>query len=172
MKKSLVIAGAAVYAAMYVALAIAFQPFGYGQINLRVANILIGLVPIIGWPGILGQTIGVLVANSPGLDPLGPLDLVNVIPSFIFSWVVWKLRKKSVFLGLTLYSVGLGLSVSLVLNKVVNLPLSIGIPYVTSGIFLATAVLGYSLYRSVLKLGLLQRLFPEEHEERKVKLES
>jgi hypothetical protein len=170
-KKSLAIATASVYAAMYVALALAFQPFGYGQINLRVANILVGLVPLIGWPGIVGQTVGVLVANSPGLDPLGPLDLLNVIPTFALTWVIWKLRKKSVFLGLTLYSIGLGLTVSLVLNKVVNLPLSAGIPYVTVGIFLATTVLGYFLYRSIVKLGLLQRLFPEEIAGQKMSIE-
>lgn len=153
------VATASVYAAMYVALVVAFQPFGYGEVNLRVANILIGLVPLIGWPAILGQALGVLIANSPGLDPLGPIDLVNVIPSFVFACVIWKLRNKSVFLGLTLYSIALGISVSLVLNYAVNLPLEVGIPYVTIGIFLATAVLGYTLYKAVKRLGVLQRRF-------------
>ncbi len=52
MKRSLVVATAAVYAAMNVALGLAFNPISYGVINLRLANVLIGLVPIIGWlPG-------------------------------------------------------------------------------------------------------------------------
>jgi uncharacterized membrane protein len=157
--RSTIVATAAVYAAMYVVLVVAFQPLSYGQVNLRVANVVIGLVPLIGWPAILGQTIGVLIANSPGLDPLSPLDLVNVIPSFFFSWVIWKLRFRSVFLGLTLYSIGLGITVSLVLNYAVNLPLEVGIPYVMVGIFLATAVLGYILYKAVGRLGILQRRF-------------
>jgi len=160
-RRSVIISTAAVYAAMYVALTFVFSPISYGVINLRVANILIGLVPIIGWPAVLGQTLGVLIANQPALgDPLGPIDLINVVPSFLFSLLLWKLRNKSVFLGLTLYSIALGITVSYALNYAFNLPLLVGIPQVTAGIFLATAVFGYLLFRAVKRLGVLQRMFP------------
>lgn len=160
MKRSLVMATAAVYAAMYVVLSLAFGPISYGVVNLRVANVLMGLVPLIGWPAVIGQTLGVFITNQPALgDPLGPIDLVNVIPSFVFSWVLWRLRNKSVFLGLTLYSVALGLTVSFALNYAFKLPLAVEIPQVTIGIFAATAVLGYMLYRAVSKLGIIQRRF-------------
>jgi uncharacterized membrane protein len=159
-RRSLVVAAAAVYAAMYVALVAAFSPISYGVINLRVANILLGLVPLMGWPGVVGQALGVFIANQPALgDSLGPIDLINVVPSFAFSWVLWKIRKRSVFLGLTLYSVALGVSVSYALNYAFNLPLSVEIPQVTAGIFLATAVLGYIFYKAVAGLGVLQRRF-------------
>ena len=161
MRRTVTVAVASVYAAMYVTLALAFNPISYGAINLRVANILIGLIPIIGWPAVLGQTLGVFIANQPALgDPLGPIDLVNVVPSFALSWLVWRLRKKSVFLGLAIYSAVLGVSVSLALNFAFNLPLIVEIPQVTAGIFLATAVFGYMLYRGAGKLGILQRRFP------------
>ena len=160
MRRSVVIATAAVYAAMYVALAFAFSPISYGLVNLRVANILMGLVPIIGWPAILGQALGVFIANQPALgDTLGPIDLINVVPSFVFAWAAWKLRHRSVFLGLTLYSVALGVSVSFALSYAFGLPLLVEIPQVTLGIFLATAVLGYIFYRAVSRLGVLQRRF-------------
>jgi uncharacterized membrane protein len=146
---------------MYAVLALAFQPISYGVINLRVANILIGLVPIIGWPAILGQALGVFIANQPAFgDPLGAIDLINVIPSFFFSFVLWKLRDRSVLLGLTLYSVALGLTVSYALNYAFGLPLVVEIPQVTAGVFIATVILGYALYRSVERLGVLQRMFP------------
>jgi uncharacterized membrane protein len=160
-RRSLLIATAAIYAAMYVALALLFNPISYGAINLRVANVLIGLVPIIGWPAVLGQTLGVFIANQPALgDPLGPIDLINVIPSFLFSLLLWKLRDKSVFLGLTLYSVALGITVSYALNYAFKLPLAVEIPQVTVGVFIATAILGYILFKSVKRLGVLQRRFP------------
>jgi QueT transporter len=164
--KSLVIATASIYAAMYVVLVLVFGFISYGPINIRVANILIGLVPIIGWPAILGQGLGVFIANQPALgDPLGPIDLLNVVPSVIFSWLIWKLRKKSVFLGLTLYSLALGVTVSLALNYVGFLGSPYGVyvafGYVTVGIFIATAILGYILYNSVKRLGILQRRFPD-----------
>ncbi len=162
MKRSLLIATASVYAAMYVGLVLAFSPISYGPVNLRVANVLIGLVPIIGWPAIVGQALGVFIANQPALgDQLGPIDLINVIPSFVFSFLLWKLRNKSVLLGLTLYSIALGISVSFALNYAFDLPLSVEIPQVTTGIFLATMVLGYTLYKSVKRLGVLQRRFPD-----------
>jgi uncharacterized membrane protein len=159
-KRSVVIATAAVYAAMYVVLALAFSPFSYGVINLRVANVLMGLVPILGWPAVLGQALGVFIANQPAFgDPLGPIDLINVLPSLVFAWVVWKLRRRSVFVGLSLYSVALGISVSIALNYAFNLPLLVEIPQVTAGVFLATAVMGYILYKAVSRLGVLQRRF-------------
>jgi len=159
-KRSLVVATAAVYAAMYVVLVIAFSPISYGVVNLRVANILMGLVPLIGWPAILGQALGVFLANQSALgDTLGPIDLINVLPSFAFAWVLWKLRKRSVFLGLAIYSVALGISVSYALNYAFNLPLSVEIPQVTVGIFLATGVLGYIFYRAIARLEIRERRF-------------
>ncbi|MDG6949281.1 MAG: QueT transporter family protein [Nitrososphaerota archaeon] len=160
MKRSLIVATAAVYAAMYVVLAVAFVPISYGVVNFRVANVLTGLIPLLGWPAVIGQALGVFIANQPALgDPLGPIDLINVIPSFLFAWVLWKLRRRSVFLGLTLYSVALGVSVSLSLSYAFNLPFLVEVPQVTVGIFLATAVLGYILYKAVGRPGILQRRF-------------
>lgn len=160
MRRSTLLAATAVYAAMYVVLALAFSPVSYGVINLRVANVLIGLVPLMGWPAVLGQAMGVFIANQPALgDPLGPIDLINVFPSFVFSWVVWKMRKTSVFLGLVIYSVALGVSVSFALNYAFNLPLEVEIPQVTTGILIATAGLGYLMYRAASRLGILQRRF-------------
>ncbi|MDG6916013.1 MAG: QueT transporter family protein [Nitrososphaerota archaeon] len=160
MRRSLVIATAAVYAAMYVVLGMVFSPISYGVINFRVANVLVGLVPLLGWPAIIGQTMGVFIANQPALgDPLGPIDLINVLPTFVFTWVVWRLRKKSVFFGLTLYTVALGVSVSYALSYAFNLSMFVEIPQVTAGIFLATAVLGYVFYRAVSRLGVLQRRY-------------
>jgi uncharacterized membrane protein len=154
------VATAAVYAAMYVALSFLFSPISYGAVNLRVANVLTGLIPLIGWPAVAGQALGVFIANQPALgDPLGPIDLINVIPSLVFSWVIWKLRKRSVFLGLTLYSVALGVTVSYALNYAFGLPLVVEFPQVTIGIFAATAVLGYMLYKAVARLGVVQRRF-------------
>ncbi len=159
-KRTVVLATAAVYAAMYVVLVLAFSPISYGVINLRVANMLVGLVPLIGWPAVVGQALGVFIANQPAFgDQLGVIDLINVVPSFVFAWVLWKLRNRSVFLGLTLYSVALGVSVSYALSYAFNLPLIVEIPQVTAGIFLATAVLGYLMYKAVSRLGVIQRRF-------------
>jgi uncharacterized membrane protein len=169
-RRTVTVATAAAYAAMYAVLALTFSPVSYGVINLRVANVLMGLVPLIGWPAVIGQGLGVFITNQPALgDPLGPLDLVNVIPSIMFAWIIWRLRNKSVFLGLTLYSVALGISVSLVLKATGNLYFgnSVGVGWaavlagisVFVGIFVVTALGGYALYKALRKLGIVQRRF-------------
>ncbi len=161
MKRSLVIATAAVYAATYVALVLAFGQVSYGVVNLRVANVLVGLIPLIGWPAVLGQTLGVFLGNT--VSTLGPIDLVNVVPSFVFSWVLWRVRKTSVFLGLTLYSIALGCTVTFALGYVGFLPSPwyLGFVYVFTGIFLMTAVFGYIFYMAVQRLGVVQRRYEE-----------
>jgi hypothetical protein len=146
------------YVGAYVALTLVFGSLSYGQLNLRVANIMLGLVPFIGWPAIVGQTLGVLVTAS--VSPLGPIDFVNILPAFAFSWLIWKLRHISVFAGLTCYSLGLGVSVSFVLQYVSGVAILILFPYVTAGIFATTTGLGYVLYRSLSKTGILKRYFP------------
>lgn len=152
-RRSVLIATAAVYAAVYVVLTVVLSPFSYGEVQLRVANVLTGLVPILGWPAIIGQGLGVFIANID--SPLGPVDLLNSLPSLFFSWVIWRLRNTSVFLGLTCYSVGLGASVGLSLVYVYKLPLLITVLTTMLGIFAATAVLGYLLYRAVMRTGVL-----------------
>lgn len=155
--RNFLIATASVYAAMYVALTYVFSPISYGPVNFRVANLLEGLIPLMGWPAILGQTLGVFIANSR--SPLGPIDLINVVPTFLFSWLIWKLRRVSVLLGLVLYSVALGITVSLALNYAFGLPLYVEIPYVTAGILVVTAFFGYLFYKAVERFGVLDRYF-------------
>jgi uncharacterized membrane protein len=163
-RRSVVVATAAVYAAMYATLNLAFSPISYGVVQLRIANTMLGLVPLIGWPAVIGQALGVFIANQPAFgDPLGPIDMLNMIPALFFSWLLWKLRRKSVFLGLTFYSVGLGVTVGLALDYVgfINGPIYLGFAYVIMGIFLATSVLGYIFYQAAKRLGILQRRFSE-----------
>ncbi len=156
MRRTLLVATAAIYAALYAALTVALGQIGYGGVNFRVSNALLGLIPLIGWPAVIGQALGVLLANAA--SPYS-LDTLNVVPSFVFAFVIWKLRKVSVILGLALYSVALGVSVSLVIGYP-NLGLALTLlPYVTAGIFLATTVLGYILYRAVERTGVLQRRY-------------
>jgi uncharacterized membrane protein len=157
LRRTTLVAGAAVYAAMYVSLVEVFQPVSYAQFQLRIANVLVGLIPLMGWAGIVGQTAGVFISNIS--SPLGPVDMLNAIPTMLFSIIIWKTRRVSVLLGFLLYSVGLGASVSVSLNYAVGLPWFVTMPYVSASIFFVTGVFGYVLYHSVKRLGVLQRYF-------------
>ena len=118
---------------------------------MRVANALIGLVPLLGWAGIYGLALGVFLGNLS--SPLGPIDLLSVLPSFAGLFAVYKLRHFSVILGLQIYSTLISIWVALMLYLVFNLPYFVTFIYVFIGITIATTGLGYLLYKSAIRFG-------------------
>jgi uncharacterized membrane protein len=142
--------------ALYAALVNVFAPISFQQIQVRVANALIGLVPLMGWPAIYGLTLGVFLGNLT--SPLGPIDLLSALPSFLGLLIVYRLRQVSVLLGLQVYSTIVSIWVSFMLNFAFQLPYMITFAYVIVGVTIATTGLGYILYKSLLKLGITNLL--------------
>ena len=77
--KSKQIAETAIFAAIYYALGLVFQPISFGAVQIRVACALIPLIYLFGAPATIGITIGHLLFNMG--SPLGALDLFS---PFIF----------------------------------------------------------------------------------------
>ncbi|MEM4721350.1 MAG: QueT transporter family protein [Candidatus Methanomethylicaceae archaeon] len=144
------IAKAAVIAALYVALVWALTPISFGAVQIRVSNALIGIVPLVGMPAVFGITLGVLIGNIP--SPLGPVDLLSAIPTFIALLIIMRLKDRSVLLGLAIYSVILSAWVGMLLNYAFGVPFLITFVYLLAGIGFATAVLGYLVYRTLRSL--------------------
>jgi len=138
--------------ALYAALVNVFAPISFQQIQVRIANALIGLVPLLGWPAVYGLTLGVFLGNLS--SPLGPIDLVSVLPSLLGLLAIHKLRQVSVILGLQIYSTIVSIWVVFMLNFVFRLPYLITFVYVFLGLTIATTGLGYLVYRSLLRLGI------------------
>jgi uncharacterized membrane protein len=138
---------AAFMAALYVGLIELFHPISFQAIQVRVANALIGTVPILGWPAIIGITLGVLIGNIT--SPLGLIDLISAIPTFIGLYIIYRLRSTSVLLGLTIYTIILSLWVGFMLWYVLNLPYIITVAYLLIGIGISTIFLGYILYKAL-----------------------
>jgi len=138
---SLTILCAAVYAGLVYSLA----PISFMLIQVRVADALVGLVPILGMPAVYGVALGVLLGNF--YSPLGPIDLLSVFPSFIGLIAVYRLRRTSVPLGLLLYSLIVSLWVAFMLYYIANLPYLMSFIYVFIGVSIATVGLGYLTYR-------------------------
>lgn len=145
---------AIIYAAVYVALVVALAPISYGAVQVRVADALVALIPLFGWGGILGHTVGVFIANI--FSTAGLLDLLNTIPSFAMAVVIWKLRKHSVIAGTLLYSIVLGATVGTMLSYLYGLPELETILYVFVGIAIATTGIGYPLYKAIKKIAVSQ----------------
>jgi len=92
----------AVFGALYAALVIGFAPISNLPIQVRVADVLMPLAILFGWPVILGLGIGTVVGNfaadsltgfpsaSIGLDIVGG-SLVNLLAGFL----AWKIGQRS-----------------------------------------------------------------------------
>jgi uncharacterized membrane protein len=142
--------------ALYAVLVTAFAPISFQQIQVRVANSLIGLVPIFGWPVICGLALGVFLGNLA--SPLGLIDLLSVLPSLLGLVIVYRLRGVSVLLGLQGYSTVVSAWVAYMLMLVFNLPYVVTFIYVLLGVSVATTGLGYLLYKSLSRLGVARLL--------------
>jgi uncharacterized membrane protein len=154
----------AIYAALYAALVIVLGGISYGPIQIRVADSMVAAVPILGLPGVLGHTLGVFVSNL--YSPLGPIDLLNTIPSFAMSFVVYYIYKHTrndytVIATSAAYSVVLGVTVGWMLSAPFNIPLPLSISYVIIGNLAATVLIGWPLFKLLKRTGVFQRWFPE-----------
>jgi uncharacterized membrane protein len=143
--KTKILTLAIVYAALYTALSLFLSPISFGAIQVRIAGLLLGAVPVLGIAGVIGQTLGCFITNS--FSPLGLIDLVNVIPTFIMTLVIWKLRSKSVLLGLSLYTIVTSISIAFTLNYAFNLPVGITMLTVLVGQVISCVIGGYILYK-------------------------
>ncbi len=79
---------AAVYAVgVYLLTPISFLPF-----QVRVADALLPLAILFGWPAIIGLSIGAFVANFFG--PLGVVDIVGgALANFIATFLAWRISR-------------------------------------------------------------------------------
>jgi uncharacterized membrane protein len=155
----------AIYAALYAALVVVLGEFSYGPVQVRIADSLVAAVPLLGIAGVLGHTLGVFIANI--FSPLGPIDLLNTVPSFALSFVVYFVYKKTMndytVIGTCLaYSSVLGVTVGSMLSYVLSLPLFATIVYITIGNIIASVLIGWPFFKLLKKTGVFQRWFANE----------
>jgi uncharacterized membrane protein len=152
----------AVYAALYAALVVILGGFSYGPIQVRIADSMLAAVPLLGLPGVLGHTLGVFIGNI--FSTAGLIDLLNTIPSFVVSFVVYYVYKRTkndyTVIGTSVaYSAVLGTTVGWMLAYLYALPLLLTIAYVAIGNVVATVLIGWPLFKMLKKLGVFQNWF-------------
>ena len=162
------IAIASVIASLYAVTVIALPSISFLMFQVRVADSLIPLSMILGWPAILGVTTGCLVANF--FAPWGQLSLIVVdsllgsLANLIAGYVSWKIFKRArsrvndnialqlgcfvETLSIT-FIVGTYLKYSLELAFNVEIPMLVSWSGVLVGSLISINVLGYSLALAV-----------------------
>ena len=84
---------AIVFTSLYAVLVVALAPISYGPIQLRVADCLIPLVALFGWPAIAGVTVGCFIGNA--YFWMGPQDVIlGTIANLVAATMIFLLRRK------------------------------------------------------------------------------
>ena len=83
----------AIFTGLYAILVIVFAPISSGPVQLRVADCLIPLAALFGWPVVAGVTIGSFLGNA--YCWLGPYDVIfGPIANLIAASVILLLRRQ------------------------------------------------------------------------------
>jgi len=139
------------FAGLYAVLIILLAPISFGPVQLRVADVLIPLAALFGWPVVGGVTVGCLIGNA--YFWLGPIDVVvGPIANFIAATVILLLRKNRL-LGCIVGSLPVGIIVGSYLwlffpppEVLAFLPVWAAMMVsITISSFIAIAVIGYVL---------------------------
>lgn len=149
-----------VYAALYAALVVVLGAFSYGPVQVRIADSLLAAIPLLGFAGVLGHTLGVFIANM--FSTAGLIDLLNTVPSFVMAYVVYYVYKRTqndytVILTCLAYSAVIGTTVGWMLSYLYALPLLLTIVYVAIGNIIASVLIGWPVFKVLKRTGVLQR---------------
>ena len=142
----------AVLAALYAVGVIVLAPISFQVFQVRVADALLPLAILFGWPGILGLSLGAFVANMFG--GLGVVDIVGgSVANLVAGYVAWKVaadggrRRVLVAIGLQILTVTA--IVGTYLSYILALPLGITWFGVLLGSIVAVGFLGSLLLRAL-----------------------
>ena len=95
---------AVVMSSLYAALVVILGIFSYGPLQLRIADALIMLSALIGWPAIVGATLGCFIGNIMTnilYYWIGPLDIfLGPLANFLSSVLIFYMRKKPYVAGI------------------------------------------------------------------------
>jgi len=154
------IALASLFAALYAVIVLVLAPISFQLVQVRVADALIPLSIIFGWPAVVGVTIGCVVSNVISPMPSIIADIIfGSIANFIASFLAWKvgglkLRKGAVneFLGCLVATTVITFVVGTYLAIMTEMELWVWWLGVGIGSVISINVMGYTLVEVIKKL--------------------
>ena len=149
------------FAAVYAVGVYLLTPISFLAFQVRVADALLPLAILFGWPAIIGLSIGAFVANFFG--PLGIVDIAGgALANFIATFLAWRIsRNKGRFwklIGVAEEIATVTLIVGTYLSYVLAQPLLLVWIGVLLGSIIAIGVLGSTLLFALSREGALNLL--------------
>jgi hypothetical protein len=145
-----------VFSSLYAVLLVVLAPISFGPVQLRVADCLLPLAALFGWPVIAGVTAGCFLGNA--YFWMGPQDVVlGTIANLIAATIIFMLRKRQ-FLACVVGSLPIGIIVGSYLwmffppPEIFGLQLPVWgamIASITISTLIAVAGIGYAILKTL-----------------------
>lgn len=134
-----------VFAALYAVCVVALAPISFQVFQVRVADALLPLAILFGWPAILGFSMGAFISNFFG--GLGIVDIVGgSIANLLATYAAWKfgqrLVKGSWIMAIASEILLITAIVGSYLSYLFQIPIEIGMSGVLLGSLVSTGILG------------------------------
>jgi len=159
------IALTAVFAALYAALVLALAGISFQLVQVRVADALIPLSMLFGWPVTAGVTVGCVVANVASPMPSVIVDVsFGSLANFIASLLAWKIGRlklgsemASEFLGCAAATIVITLVVGTYLAILTEMELWVWWLGIGVGSIISINILGYALIQVIKRVPVRSR---------------
>jgi uncharacterized membrane protein len=137
-----------IFAALYAVCVVALAPISFQVFQVRVADALLPLAILFGWPAILGFSGGAFIANFFG--GLGFVDILGgSVANFLATYIAWKIGRRNIkgaWLVATASEIFLVTAiVGSYLSYLFQMPVEVGLTGIFLGSFVATGILGFIL---------------------------
>jgi uncharacterized membrane protein len=150
-----------VFAALYAFLVLFLSSLSFGLAQVRIADALIPLSVIFGWPAVAGVTLGCLIGNVVSPMPSIVTDVsLGALANFIASVLAWKIavRKRDSmigdFLGCTIATIVITFIVGTYLAILTEMELWIWWSGIFTGSLISINLIGYLILQFMKKAGL------------------
>ena len=151
---------ASIFTALYAILILTFAGVSFELIQVRIADALIPLSIIFGWPVVVGVSIGCFVSNI--ISPM-PSVLIEItlgsMANLIASTLAWKIgnlkqNRISEFLGCSIATITITFIVGTYLSMITGMPYLMWWTSIFIGSAISINVIGYILIQVLRRLGM------------------
>lgn len=151
---------ASIFAALYAALVVFLAVISFQLVQVRLADALIPLSIVFGWPAVVGVTIGCVVSNAISPLPSVVIDVAfGSVANFVGSFLAWKVGRSkgreslvNEFLGCSVATIVITFMVGTYLAMITEMELWIWWLGIGIGSVVSINILGYILIQLMKKL--------------------
>ena len=137
-----------IIAATYAAVTVALGNLGYSWIQVRVSEALTPLPYLLGFPAVIGLTLGCTIANA--FSPVGLVDLIaGPLLTLLAAVLSWKLNFRRRLVACIYPVVVNALGVSAYLAGFYGMAYEVNVLTIGVGESIAAVLIGYPLLRAI-----------------------